>query len=120
MTTPVQFQHKLEELNLDQLKTGADSDALQAAENELRQMEQDIQREIRVIQVQYQTRIDGANRGGGSQVLVSNRQAGSERRRAEQVEKLEAERDGKLQPFQEVLEKVVEHIRALEGGRDSA
>lgn len=120
MTTPVQFQRKLAELNLDALKDSAGGEAAQTAENELRQMEQDIQREMRVIQMQYQTRIDGANRGGGSRVLVSNRQAGSERHRADQVGKLETERDGKLQPFQEVLEQVVQHIRALEGGRDTA
>ncbi|HEY9089029.1 MAG TPA: hypothetical protein VIO36_12730 [Anaerolineaceae bacterium] len=117
MTTPAQFEHRLAEMNIDTL-TG--SEALQAAEDELRLMEQDIQREIRVIQLQYQSRITGANRGGSSQVLVSNRQAASERRRADQVEKLEAERDGKVQPYQQVLDAVVERLRALESKRGSA
>lgn len=114
MTTAAQYQHKIEELNLAELKGGTDSEAVQTAGNALRQMEQDIQREIRVIQMQYQSRIDAANRGGSSQILVANRQTGSERHRADQVEKLETERDAKLQPYQEILEQVLEHIRTLE------
>lgn len=114
MITAAQYQYKIQELNLDALKSGADSEAAQAAGDALRQMEQDIQREIRVIQIQYQSRIDAANRGGSSQIMVSNRQTGSERRRAEQVEKLETERDSKIQPYQEVLDQVMEHLHGLE------
>lgn len=114
MTTAAQYQYKIQELDLDAVKSGADSQAVQTAADTLRQMEQDIQREIRVIQMQYQSRIDAANRGGSSQIMVSNRQAGSERRRADQVEKLESERDAKLQPYQEVLDQIAEHIRGLE------
>lgn len=117
MTTPAQYEHRLAEMNLDDL-TG--SEALGAAEADLRQLEQDIQRDIRVIQAQYQSRITGANRGGGSQVMVTNRQSASDRRRADQVEKLEAERDGKIQPFQQVLDQVMERQRALESKRGAA
>jgi len=114
MTTAAQYQHKIQELDLDALKSGADSQAVQATGDTLRQIEQDIQREIRVIQIQYQSRIDAANRGGSSQIMVSNRQTGSERRRAEQVEKLEAERDAKIRPYQEILDQVTEHLRELD------
>ena len=114
MTTATQYHYKIQELDVDALKSGADSQAVQAAGDALRQIEQDIQREIRVIQIQYQSRIDAADRGGSSQSMASNRQTGSERRRAEQVEKLEAERDAKLQPYQEVLDQVTEHLRGLE------
>ncbi len=111
MTTPAQFQHKVSEMSLDGLKS---SEERAAALEQLHELEQDIQREIRVIEVQYQKQIEVANRGGSSQVMMSNRQAGSERRRAEQVEKLQTELNGKLQPYQEVLQQVVEHIRVLE------
>lgn len=96
MTTANQFQHRLDAI---QLPDAAGQEEIAGLQNELRQLLEDINREMQVIRGQYNPRIAAANAG------ALNRQ-GSPRHRADEVERLETERDQKIQPFVEVREKV--------------
>lgn len=112
------YQHKLNDIQTALGEAGSDSADLQ---NQLHQMVEDINRELVTLRAQYHTRISSATAGsGGSRVLVSNRQAASGGRRAEQVAKLEEERDSKLTPFQEIKTKVEEVLAQFDGGKTSA
>jgi hypothetical protein len=118
MITAVQFQHRISEIDLSALQQPG-SDRLQELENQLRQIEQDINREIHVIRSEYKPRIDTASRGGVSRVVVSNRHA-SDRYRAEEVTRLETERDEKIAPLQEVKQKVDGLLEQVETARARA
>lgn len=118
MITPTQFQHRISEIDLSALQQPG-SDRLQELENQLRQIEQDINREIHVIRSEYKPRVDTASRGGVSRVNISNRHA-SDRYRAEEVTRLEAERDAKIVPLQEVKQKVDELLAQVETARARA
>ncbi len=96
MTTANQFQHRLDTI---QLPDAAGQEEIAGLQNELRQLLEDINREIQVIRGQYNPRIASANAG------ALNRQGGSARHRADEVERLETERDQKIQPYVEVREK---------------
>ncbi len=117
MTTPAQYQHRLSELDvtaLDQPLTNETQPKLEELRDHLHQMEQDINREIHIIRTQYQPRIDGVNRGGSSRVLTSNKQVSSGRKRAEELERLEQERDGKIAPFQAVKDNVMDLLQKVD------
>lgn len=90
MATAAQFQHRLDEIKLEDT---------QGAQSALRQILEDLNREIQVIRGQYNPRIAAAEAG------ALGRQS-SNRQRVIEMEKLETERDQKLQPFQEMKEKV--------------
>lgn len=117
MTTPAQYQHKLSELDLtalDQPLTNETQPKLEELRNQLHQIEQDINREIHIIRSQYQPRIDSVNRGGSSRVLTSNKQVSSGRKRAEELERLERERDDKIAPYQAVKDSVMDLLHKVE------
>lgn len=115
MITPAQYEHKLSEMDFGILdRPGAAREDLQTLNGQLREMVQDINREVQVLRAQYQARISSANAGGTSRVLVSNKQSASERRRSEQVERLQNERDAKIQPYLDVREKLEGYLSRLE------
>lgn len=123
MTTPGQYQHKLSEFDLtplDQPLSDATRPALEQLQAAVRQIEGDINREIHVIRNQYQTRINSVNRGGGSQVLVSNRAVSSDRHRADQINRLETEMDEKIGPYQEVKSQAADLLAKVEAALTGA
>ncbi len=117
MTTPAQYQHKLAELDLtalDQPLSNETQPKLEELRNQLHQYEQDVNREMHIIRTQYQPRIDSVNRGGSSRVLTSNKQVSSGRKRAEELERLERERDEKIAPYQAVKDNLMDLLHKVE------
>jgi hypothetical protein len=123
MTTPSQYQHRLSELDfsaLDQPLTDETMTGLETLQNQLALLEQDINREIHIIRNQYQSRIDSVNRGSSSRVLTSNKQASSGRKRADELGRLENERDEKISPFQAVKDSVMDYLQRVEAAKTAA
>ncbi len=113
------YQHKLTDIQ-DALGKDGSSDAAQLL-NQLHQLLEDLNREMVTLRAQYHTRISSANAGtGSSRVLTSHRQSASGGKRAEQVAKLEAERDSKLAPYQEIKTKVEETLAQIAGSQPAA
>jgi hypothetical protein len=115
MTTSAQYQHKLSELDLAPLSQPLSADtrpALETLQGQLRQIEQDINRELHLLRTQFQSRIDS--------VLNPNSQTGSGRKRTEQVERLERERDAKIAPFQAVRDSVTDLLQKVEAALTAA
>lgn len=113
-----QYQHKLNDIQTALSEAGSDAAALL---NQLRQLREDINREMITLRAQYHSRISSASAGtGSSRVLTSNRQAASGGRRVEQVAKLEEERDAKLEPYLEIKTKIEEVLAQIEGGKSAA
>jgi len=114
MATAVQIQHRLSELE------SAGGEVAERQET-LRQLLEEVNREIVALRAQYHTRLLSANSGaGGSRVLTSNKRAASGGRRAEDVARLEEERDAKMAPFQEIKTSIEEALARLEPGQAAA
>jgi hypothetical protein len=123
MTTAAQYQHRLSELDfsaLDQPLTNETMTGLETLQNHLAQLEQDINREIHIIRNQYQTRIDSVNRGSSSRILTSNKQATSGAKRADELGRLENERDEKIAPFQATKDSVLDYQQRVEAAKTAA
>ncbi len=119
MTTPAQYEHqiadlKLENIPLEGLKPGEAQESL-AKLGDLQKHAQEIERAIKldlqVIRTQYQAKIAAATAGASSRVNISDKHRVGGKMRAEELEKVTAERDEKMAPL-ERLEKQLEEILA--------
>jgi len=121
MTTPAQYQHQLSELQLDESPTEGLTPAqaqeklalLLETEKKLQEIERAINLDIQVVRSRYHARAAATMAGSSSRVLESNKHRVGSQARAEETEKLNAERDSKLTPLEEVKKQADEMLAKL-------
>ncbi len=115
-TTAAQFQYQLNEL-MSQVPTGENKAGLEEARNRLAEMEQAVNMEMHILRGQYQARLASVNAGASTMVNLPNKRG---RQHAHEVERIEAERDEKLGPYQEVKTKIEESLKQLDARQGGA
>jgi conjugal transfer/entry exclusion protein len=119
MTTLVQYQHQVDELKLENipLKGVSPDQARESLEKlmDLQKHAQEVERavklDLQMIRTQYQSRIAATSAGNSSLVNISEKHRVGGKMRAGEVEKVNAERDSKIAPLEQV-EKQLEEILA--------
>jgi hypothetical protein len=122
MTTPAQYRHQIEQLDLDSIRLdGLSPEEAQRsleAVTELQARAQEIERaihlDIQVIRTQYQRRERAASAGVSNQSNLNSKRRMSSRVREEEVAKVDAERDARIAPYDEVR-KEIEKLLASAG-----
>ena len=116
MTTPAQYRHQLDALKLaeiptDGLKPGDAQQSLLLLQDLTRQaqeIERSVTLQIQALRAQYQARRASAQAGASSRIMVSNKRRMGGKMRQEEMEKLDAERDEKIGPLEEIKKEVEE------------
>lgn len=117
MKTPAQYQHEVDDLDLDGILhtegvTGDQAqqtlETLRAIQEKLRQMETNLNLEIHALRAQYQGRAAALN-------VQNARRSG--RKSAEDGQRLEDERESKLTPYEEVRKKIEEALQRVDQAR---
>ncbi|HVN56076.1 MAG TPA: hypothetical protein VMT46_17220 [Anaerolineaceae bacterium] len=119
MTTAAQYEHQIAGLNLQNIplqglnKSQAQEslEKLLGLQQRAMEIERALKLDLHVIRAQYQPRIAAATAGITSRVNISDKHRVGGKMRAEELEKVTAERDEKMAPL-ERLEKQVEEILA--------
>jgi hypothetical protein len=128
MITPAQYQHQLADLKIDildkPLTSKVDAQAalteINALKDHLLQMEQSLNLDLHVLRSQFQARRAAAEAGSSSRIMVSAKHRVGGSQRVDEENKLAAERDEKLAPFQELKSQVTELLDKVEAARSAA
>jgi membrane protein involved in colicin uptake len=114
MTTPAQYHHQLEQLDLDAIPVDGLSpeaarsslDALTDLQARAQEIERAVILDIQVIRTQYQRLERAASAGVSNQSNLNSKRRMSSRVREEEIAKVDAERDSRLAPYEEVRQEI--------------
>jgi len=125
MTTPAQYQHQLSQLRLEDIRVDGVTPAeareslnqLLDLEKHAQEIERAVNLDIQVLRSHYQGRQASAVAGNSSRVIVSNKRRVGGSMRAEEIERLTAEWDSKLNPLEEIKKEIQELLAKSEVSR---
>ncbi len=128
MITPAQYRHQLSGLDftiLDKPLAGKAEAAaalpgIIALQNHLQQIEQGINMEMHVIHNQYQAKLSAAEAGSSGRIMVSAKRRVGSSQRANEEAHLTAERDEKINPYQEIKKATADLLARVEAVRSTA
>jgi len=127
MTTPAQYRHQIEQLDLDSIRLEGltpeeaqrSLDAVADLQAHAQEIERAIHLDIQVIRTQFQRLERAASAGVSNQSNLTSKRRMSSRVRDEEVAKVDTERDARLAPYEEVRQEI-EKLLASAGSARTA
>jgi hypothetical protein len=97
MKTIAQYEHELSELKLEDLRAETPADQLAEAENKLKIIENSLSLELHAMKAQFQ---------GRATSLAGQMSRRSGKARSEEEQRLDSERNTRLNPYQDLLDQM--------------